>query len=169
MKWMIGVLLLTMITVVAEEIVKEEQTSNFKEVVIRNAGKLSGNFKNGQMLQKLEGGVDLTFVGHEAANSIDVKSKSIDFEYADTDEDTPSKMVLTGNVIIKNGEMTVKSPKAIIDLVVMRADFIGKSEIKFENGDTAFADSIQVDLETGEIELTKFHAEKIDLMKMKKK
>jgi lipopolysaccharide export system protein LptA len=138
------------------------ETSNFKEIVLRKAGKLKINYKSKNFIQRMEGGVDMTFVAEDEASNMDIQAEAIDFDYSASQDGSPSKMVLTGNVSIKNGEMTIKAPKAIVDMASMKAEFIGGSKITSADGATLTADTIIVNLETGDADLTQVKADRLE-------
>ncbi|MFP6583071.1 MAG: hypothetical protein VCD00_11030 [Candidatus Hydrogenedentota bacterium] len=165
MKWLIGITIIMAGALSAGEVVAQSKTANFKRVMLHEAGKAYLNYKSGQFIQSLEQGVHLTFVAEDEANNMEVKATKIVFDYTDSKDDSVSKMILTGDVIIRNAELQIEAPKAIINIVTMNAEFIGESKIIRENGEVGYAESIQIDLDTGMIEMDKLRIDNLELIK----
>lgn len=165
MKWLIGLTIIVAGTLSADEVVEESKAANFKRVTLHEAGKAYLNYKSDQFIQSLEEGVHMTFVAGDEADNMDVKATKIVFDYTDSEDDSVSKMILTGDVIIRNREIQIEAPKAIINIVTMKAEFIGESKITRENGEVVYAESIHIDLDTGMIEMDRIRIDNLDLIK----
>jgi lipopolysaccharide assembly outer membrane protein LptD (OstA) len=165
MKRLTGVAILLATLLAGTAMAQDSKAANYQELSLRKAGKLYANFKTGNFIQRMVGGVHLVFVAEDKANNLDVKATEIDFEYAGTEDKSPSKMILTGEVAITSGAMVIKAPKAVIDLKTMQADFTGDSEIVGEDGEHVFADAIHINLDTGEVDMDNPRIDKFELMK----
>lgn len=149
-----NIILLVLACVSLSVIAQDADTGSFNDIDIKRAGKVQGNFKSENFIERMYDGVSLTFIGETPEDNLDVDATAIDFDYSGSTDGSPSKLTLTGNVEIKNAEMRIKAPKAVINTATNTAEFIGVSEIYLEGRAPMKSENIQVDLESGDITLT---------------
>ena len=118
---------------------------------------LIGNFKNGEMIQRLEGNVILTMVSENPSENMTLNADAIDFFYdkAESKDKAPERMELKGNVRVIAEGMNITSDNAVIYLKEQRAVFDGYTEITTAERDTPITGSVMtVNFETGDIRIT---------------
>ena len=118
---------------------------------------LIGNFKSGEIIQRLEGKVKLTMLSENPAENMTLNANSIDFVYdkGNEKEKSPSRMDLKGRVRITAEGMNIASDTATIFLNEQRAIFKGYTEITIAERDTPITGSgMTVNIETGDIRIT---------------
>ena len=153
-------LIVSVLLIAALTHAQSADTDGEKTLDIRSVGKLSFNIKTGE-LEKMEDGADLTIESENPEDNLDVKAQTVDFEYIDG-ENSPSKLILTGSVVISNATMRIEAPKAILNTKSNKAEFIGTSKIFSEDQSPIQADNIEVDLDTGDAVMLKVKSIKED-------
>lgn len=145
---------------------------SFEELQVK-AGELVGNFKSGQMVQHLKGGVKLVLIAKDPAENMKIDANTIDFFYdeksPELEEGTPSRMELNGDIVITSQTFNIRSQKAIVRLDTMEATFIGSTEFSADGGSPGKADGIVVNFNTGDINMSNANIPKLDLMPKTKK
>lgn len=157
-KLMVAVLIAGTLAATAQDV----PSTSFEDINIKRAGKLIGNFKTGNFVERLEGGVDLTIISADPADNLDIQADSIDFDYTGSEESTPTKLTLTGNVVIVNPTMKLMAPKAVLNTKTNIAEFIGDTDIYAEGKSPVRASTVVVNMETGEINMTKVRSIKAE-------
>lgn len=148
----------------------EKPAVSFEKIQLK-AGELVGNYKTKQMVERLEGGVELLFIAKDPAENMTINCGTIGFRYdesSEADTNTPSIMELNGDIVIKAQGMLITSQKAIIDLNKMEADFVGYTEILRAGDESpAQAERVIVNFDTGDIRMLKAFFPSIELLPKK--
>lgn len=129
----------------------EAKKSTMENVIIRQVGELEINFKSNNSLQAMRHGVDITFGGATPEEDMDIVAETIVFTYASEKDKKPSGMELSGDILIKSGELLIKSQKATINTVTQEAYFSGETHVTLPDFGAFDVKNIRINLETGAI------------------
>ena len=133
--------------------VSSQETGNFKDIFIEQAPEVIGNYKSGNFVEQMRGGVKLTILAEDEADNLKVEANTIDFDYGTEGDQTPTSLTLTGKVVIENAEMRIVAPKAILNTKTNMAEFIGETDIYSADRAPVRADEVVVDMNTGNINM----------------
>jgi len=124
-------------------------TDIYKRLDIEEQHGTSGSLK-GAPLQKIQGPVRMSLIGKLPEDTLTIRAGLVTLEYGnDPEVRTPTRVLLTGGVEIKQAASLVKSDTAELDLAGRKARFNGNVTItgdQIANGSGPFLD---MDLETG--------------------
>lgn len=137
--------------------------NKYKYIELRRVGTMTGNYQSGHFLHSMTGGVDMTFVAEVREDDLLIRAQTADFTYVDETSGSPSKIHLTGKVYIENMGNTIRAGKADIDFDSGEALFVDHPEMDTEQVQGLRADRIQINLETGDYEMSSVRIKKLDL------
>ena len=141
----------------------EPVPAEFTHIELHRVGKLIGNYQSGRLLKKMSEGVKMTFHAELRENNIEVEANSVDFLYAEGDQQMPSTIALHGKVRIKNQNNVIQSDEATINFDSGLAVFTGNARMDSDAAKDLRASKIQMNLKTGDFELSNATITHLDL------
>lgn len=127
--------------------------SDYTHITLHHVGTMKGNYQAGQMLSRMENGVDMTFVAADPERNLHIQADTVDFLYSGDASGVPSGLRLTGQVTIRTGNNVIRSREANVDLEDGTALFTGDPQMDGEQIRDLRAKRIEVNLKTGDFEV----------------
>ena len=138
-------------------------SSNYEYIELRSVGTMEGNYQDGRFLHSMSDGVDMVFVAANPEDSLTIQAQTVEFRYADEETGSPSRIILEGDVVIVNSRNTIRSDHADIDFDSGDAVFTGNPRMDTEEVKNLRAKVINVNLKTGDYEMSSVRVEKLYL------
>ncbi len=98
--------------------------------------------------KKMSGNVHMKFVGALESDTMEVSADTVNFEYADKSSRTPSRIVLEGNVKLKNAQGNVAADRGDIDFTSNEVVFSGDCTLDSEQMQGAKLTRLTLNIET---------------------
>lgn len=127
--------------------------TDFSDVELERAGVIHGNYKSGQLIERMTGGVRMLFLGETEKENVRVSAQEVSFEYPDDNNREPSRIFMQGDVRIRVEGNIVDSGTADFDLTAGMATFREKPVIDMNEGPKLAASLILLNLDTGDFEV----------------
>lgn len=127
----------------------ERSMGQYKALRIEWQGKLVGNLKG--TLQRITDGAHLIVLADDPADNLDIKAKTVEFDYAAPEDRMPTRMRLDGDVEFRHQDGVIRSESADIDFEASIAKFTGNPRAEITSIRGIQVDYIQIDLNTEEL------------------
>lgn len=134
----------------------------YQYIQLQRVGTMTGNYQTGHLLNHMTDGVEMTFVAQDEAANLFIRADTVDFGYANEDDKTPSEILLTGSVLIRNRASVIESEHAVINLADGVAVFTGNPKMDSEQMQNLRATRIEVNLNTGDFQVDEGEIERMD-------
>lgn len=138
----------------------------YQYIELQRVGTMTGNYQTGHLLNHMTDGVEMTFVAKDEEANLFMRADTVDFGYDNDDDKTPSKILLTGSVLIRNRASVIESEHAVINLADGMAIFTGNPKMDSEQMRNLRATRIEVNLKTGDFQVDNGQVERMDLQLM---
>ena len=135
--------------------------SKYESVEDITADLFVGNFATGPT--KMSGNVHMKFVGAVEADTMEVSANTVNFEYADKSSRTPSRIVLEGNVKLKNAQGNVAADRGDIDFKSNEVVFSGDCTLDSAQMQGAKLNRLTLNIETQDFKFEGMTARKMVL------
>lgn len=140
------------------EAVAEKQSPEFESISIPKHNGIVGNLKGG--VREIRGPAELVLKGVDPANTLNIKADHIELQYDETSDDiTPIRILLKGRVSLVHTNASVKADQGTVNIVSRTARFESNVEMSGDRVEGAKGDYLEVNLETGDMELGGANAE----------
>ena len=150
------------VTLVAASADTGDQSTEYTHLELHRVGTMKGNYQTGHLLQRMEDGVNMTFVATDPEKSLRIQADTVDFVYENEDEAQPTGILLRGSVTIEVAENVIQSGKADIDLSSGQALFTDNPRMNAEQMQNLRAKRISVNLNTGDFQVDQGEIERMD-------
>lgn len=175
MRTIITILLITLFSNGLHAQDQDTTTTSFEALKLQ-AGEADANFKSGLRLEHLSGGVKLVFEAKDPAKNLKIDATTIDFHYDTSttsesrkaESQMPSRMELSGDIVIITEGNTIRSQKATIYMETMKIHFIGHSEFSPTGNDSFTSSDATIDMKSGDIQIKDLNIPSFSLIPPKK-
>lgn len=139
-----------------------DHSAEYTHLELHRVGTMKGNFQTGHMLDRMEDGVNMTFVATDPEKSLRIQADTVDFVYENEDGAQPTGILLRGSVTIEVAENVIESGRADIDLSSGQALFTENPRMNAEQMQNLRAKQISVNLNTGDFQVDQGEIERMD-------
>jgi hypothetical protein len=136
--------------------------SGFSEIRLEHVGKLYGNYRSGQIVSRMTGGVVMSILADDPTQNVDIEAQDVDFEYANETDTAPTAIRLRGDVVIHIQDSVIHSGAAFIDFETGEAEFTEQPRLDNPSVTNLQAEQIDVDLDTGDFVVLRGSIESMD-------
>ena len=126
-----------------------KKQATYKALQLHRFGLLKGNLDG--VIHLLSEGVKMTLIAESKEDNIDVEAETVTLFYDEEGESMPTHVVFEQDVVFTHEEGTIRADKATLDFGSQEAVFTGNATADFSVIRGAKAESILMNLETGDV------------------
>ena len=130
----------------------DEEKAAYRALQLQHCDLLEGNLEG--LLHRLAGSVKMTLIAGAEEDNIEVEAETVTFIYDEEGGSMPTHVVFEKNVLFVHEQGTIRSQKATLDFETQEALFTGSPTADMSIIRGAEAESIRMNLETGDIVAT---------------